>query len=207
MPDEHVLRVAYERRHTSEIAEFGGLATPMPAYGFLFLLITLSSIGLPLLNGFVGEFLILSGSFLYVPLWGILGATGVIWSACYMLWMYQRVFYGTVKNTVNNTLPDLDLRERGALWPLAALALIMGVFSPLWIRPMDPAVEAIISPPAAPNSHSSSAWNCHPERSEPAASAVEGSLLPRECSGPEIPNKPGTTVVTLTLPSAGARAQ
>jgi NADH-quinone oxidoreductase subunit M len=141
--------IIYDRRHTYEISEFGGLATPMPAYAMLFLLITLSSIGLPLMNGFVGEFLVLSGAFLDVPLWGILAATGVIWSACYMLWMYQRVFYGVVKNPVNNTLPDLDMRERGAVWPLAILALVMGVASFLWIRPMDPAVEAILSTPTA----------------------------------------------------------
>src|SRR4051812_26181767 len=144
--------IIYDRRHTYEISEFGGLATPMPAYAFIFLLVTLSSIGLPLMNGFVGEFLVLSGAFLQVPLWGILGATGVIWSACYMLWMYQRVFYGTVKNAVNNTLGDLDMRERGALWPLAVLALIMGVASPLWIKPMDAAVDAILSGPPAQTS-------------------------------------------------------
>jgi NADH-quinone oxidoreductase subunit M len=184
--------IIYDRRHTYEIAEFGGLATPMPAYATLFMLITLSSIALPLMNGFVGEFLVLSGAFLQVPLWGVLAATGVIWSACYMLWMYQRVFYGTVKNPVNNSLPDLDLRERGALWPLAALALIMGVFSPFWIRPMDPAVEAILSAPTTTTPHArntASLSNCHPERSERNASAVEGSLLPQECSGPPISNK------------------
>jgi NADH-quinone oxidoreductase subunit M len=146
--------IIYDRRHTYEIAEFGGLATPMPAYAMLFFLITLSSIGLPLMNGFVGEFLVLSGAFLDMPLWGILAATGVIWSACYMLWMYQRVFYGTVKNPVNNTIPDLDFRERGAIWPLAVLALIMGVASPLWIRPMDAAVEAVLSgSPAKTSAH------------------------------------------------------
>ena len=117
----------------------------------LFLLITLSSIGLPLMNGFVGEFLVLSGTFRYMPSWGILAATGVIWSACYMLWMYQRVFYGTVKNPVNSSLPDLDLRERGAVWPLAILALVMGVASSYWIKPMDPSVAATINgAPAKP---------------------------------------------------------
>src|SRR5438445_880584 len=165
--------ILYDRRHTYEISEYGGLATPMPAYAMLFLLITLSSIGLPLMNGFVGEFLVLSGAFLYVPLWGILAATGVIWSACYMLWMYQRVFYGTVKNPVNNSLLDLDLRERGAVWPLAILAIVMGVASPLWIRPMDPAVGAILSaPPAKPSAKTlSSRAEASPPR---RASAAEG---------------------------------
>ena len=87
----------------------------------------LASVGLPLLNGFIGEFLVLSGAFRDRPVYGILGATGVIWSACYLLWMYQRVFFGKVKHDVNLSLPDLSGRERAALWPTAAVALVMGV--------------------------------------------------------------------------------
>ena len=134
----------YERRHTFEISDFGGLATPMPGYATFFLVITLSSIGLPLLNGFVGEFLVLAGAYQARPLYGVLAATGVIWSACYMLWMYQRVFFGVVKNPANAALSDLDGRERLALWPLAGLALVMGVASPLWMRAIDPAVRATL---------------------------------------------------------------
>ncbi|MGH9492310.1 MAG: complex I subunit 4 family protein [Terriglobales bacterium] len=134
----------YERRHTFEITDFGGLATPMPAYATFFLVITLSSIGLPLLNGFVGEFLVLAGAFQARPLYGVLAATGVIWSACYMLWMYQRVFFGTVNNPANAALADLDGRERLALWPLAGMALLMGVASPLWMRAIDPSVRAAL---------------------------------------------------------------
>ena len=137
----------YERRHTFEIREFGGLATPMPQYATLFLVITLSSIGLPLLNGFVGEFLVLSGAFQARALYGILGATGVIWSACYMLWMYQRVFYGEVTHEVNRTLPDADRRERLALWPLVLAALVMGVASPLWMKTIDPATASTVNTP------------------------------------------------------------
>ena len=123
-----LLGMVYDRRHTYEIKEYGGLATPMPVYATLFLLITLSSIGLPLMNGFVGEFLILSGAFQAKAIYGIIAATGVIWSACYMLWLYQRTFYGTITNPVNATLPDADSRERSILWPFAVLALVMGVF-------------------------------------------------------------------------------
>ena len=108
----------YERRHTYEITEFGGLATPMPVYATFFLFIVLASVGLPLLNGFVGEFLVLSGAFQARAVYGILGATGVIWSACYLLWMYQRVFFGKITHEVNKTLPDLDLpRTHCALCP------------------------------------------------------------------------------------------
>ncbi len=114
-----LLGMIYDRRHTYDITEFGGLATPMPVYATFFLFIMLSSVGLPLLNGFIGEFLVLSGAFQAKQIYGILAATGVIWSACYLLWMYQRVFYGKVTNDENSALPDLDARERVALWPLA----------------------------------------------------------------------------------------
>ncbi|HEV2113326.1 MAG TPA: Fe-S-binding domain-containing protein, partial [Terriglobales bacterium] len=113
------------------------------------LIITLSSIGLPLMNGFVGEFLILSGSFQAKALYGVLAASGVIWSACYMLWMYQRVFYGTVTVEANRTLPDLSGRERLALWPTAVLALVMGVASPIWINTMESSVRTALTTPQA----------------------------------------------------------
>jgi NADH-quinone oxidoreductase subunit M len=138
--------ILYERRHTYEIAEFGGLATPMPVYASFFLFIVLASVGLPLLNGFVGEFLVLSGAFSARAVYGILGATGVIWSAAYLLWMYQRVFHGQVKHDVNKTLPDLSVRERTALWPAAAAALVMGVAPLLWLNAIDPAVRNVLAP-------------------------------------------------------------
>ena len=136
--------ILYERRHTYEIKEYGGLATPMPVYATFFLVITLSSVGLPLMNGFVGEFLILSGSFQAKAIYGILAASGVIWSAVYMLWLYQRVFYGTVKVPANNSLPDLDGRERLCLWPMAVMALVMGVAPIVWLNSIDPASAAAI---------------------------------------------------------------
>jgi NADH-quinone oxidoreductase subunit M len=138
--------ILYERRHTYEISELGGLATPMPKYAAFFLFIVLASVGLPLLNGFIGEFLVLSGAFQANPWYGILGATGVIWSACYLLWMYQRVFFGKVKLEVNNLLPDLNLRERAALWPAAAAALLMGVAPLMWLSAIDPAVQTALAP-------------------------------------------------------------
>jgi NADH-quinone oxidoreductase subunit M len=138
--------ILYERRHTYEIVDFGGLATPMPVYATFFLFIVLASVGLPLLNGFVGEFLVLSGAFRARAWYGILGATGVIWSACYLLWMYQRVFFGKVTHDINQALPDLELRERAALWPTAVAALVMGVAPLLWLNRIDPAVQAALAP-------------------------------------------------------------
>ncbi len=138
--------ILYERRHTFEISEFGGLATPMPVYATFFMVIMLSSVGLPLLNGFVGEFLVLSGAFQAKALYGILAATGVIWSACYLLWMYQRVFFGKVNRDANTTLPDISTRERIALWPTALAALAMGVAPLFWLNAIEPAVRTVLSP-------------------------------------------------------------
>jgi len=138
--------ILYERRHTFEISEFGGLATPMPVYATFFMVIMLSSVGLPLLNGFVGEFLVLSGAFQAKALYGILAATGIIWSACYLLWMYQRVFFGKVNKDVNATLPDISTRERIALWPTALAALAMGVAPLFWLNAIEPAVRTVLSP-------------------------------------------------------------
>jgi len=137
--------ILYERRHTYEIAEFGGLATPMPMYAAFFLFIVLASVGLPLLNGFVGEFLVLSGAFAARAVYGILAATGVIWSACYLLWMYQRVFFGKVTQDVNNSLTDLSRREKIALWPTAVVALTMGVAPLLWLSMIDPAARTALA--------------------------------------------------------------
>lgn len=136
----------YERKHTYELSDYGGLATPMPVYATFFLIAVLSSVGLPLLNGFVGEFLVLSGAFQYKPLFGILGTTGVIWGAAYLLWMYQKVFYDPIRHEENNRLLDIGGREQISLWPLAAMALIMGMASPLWMNSIDPAVAQTIKP-------------------------------------------------------------
>jgi NADH-quinone oxidoreductase subunit M len=140
--------ILHERRHTYEIREFGGLATPMPRYAMMYLFIVLASVGLPLLNGFVGEFLVLSGAFQSRPVYGILAATGVIWSACYLLWMYQRVFFGKVTHEENNTLADLTGFEKAALWPGAVIALAMGVAPVIWLGAIDPAVQQVLTPMA-----------------------------------------------------------
>jgi NADH-quinone oxidoreductase subunit M len=138
----------YERKHTYEFKEYGGLATPMPVYATFFLLAVLSSVGLPLLNGFVGEFLVLSGAFQstvpHAMLFAILGSSGVIWGACYLLWMYQKVFYGQIHHDENKTLPEIDGRERISLVPLVVMAVIMGVASPYWMKSIEPAVTSTL---------------------------------------------------------------
>ena len=106
-----------DRRHTRLIAEFGGLKAVMPRLVAVFLIITLSSIGLPGLNGFVGEFLILFGAFRWSPWFAVVAASGVILSAVYMLWMFQRVNYGPVTNPKNEGLKDLSAARVGWCWP------------------------------------------------------------------------------------------
>jgi NADH-quinone oxidoreductase subunit M len=135
----------HDRRHTYEIKDYSGLATPMPVFSTIFLFITLSSIGLPLMNGFVGEFLVLSGVFQAKALYGILATTGVIWSAGYMLWLYQRTFYGEyrVGGHSDHGAADISAREKWCVVPLVVMALVMGLASPYWLKMIDPASKAI----------------------------------------------------------------
>ena len=133
-----------DRRHTRLISEFGGLKSVMPRLVAMFLLVTLSSIGLPGMNGFVGEFLILIGTFVWSPKFAALAATGTILSATYMLWMFQRVNYGPVTNEKNRSLPDLVPREWVLLVPVVAVALLMGILPNLFLRATEPSVNRTI---------------------------------------------------------------
>ncbi len=133
-----------DRRHTRLIAEFGGLKKVLPKLTTAFLIVTLASIGLPGLNGFVGELLILVGAFRWDPRYAAVAAVGVLLSAVYMLWMFQRVNYGPVTNEENAHLPDLTRRERWTLWPAVAMCIVMGV-APMWfLKPIEPAVTRLV---------------------------------------------------------------
>ncbi len=136
--------VIYERRHTRLIADFGGLWKPMPVYAAVFLVVLLSSVGLPSTNGFVGEFLVLLGAFRARPWWAAVGATGVILSALYMLWMYQRVMFGPVTHAENEKLSDLSMRERLVFVPLLFLIFWMGVAPQPFIDRMAPSIARTI---------------------------------------------------------------
>jgi NADH-quinone oxidoreductase subunit M len=133
-----------DRRHTRLIGEYGGLKHVMPRLTAVFLLITLASIGLPTLNGFIGEFLIILGSFAWKWPYAAVAASGVILSAVYMLWMVQRVYYGPVTNQKNQSLPDLEPREWAAALPLVAAAIVMGVAPTLFLKPTEPAVAKVV---------------------------------------------------------------
>jgi len=133
--------VVYERRHTRMIADFGGLWKPLPVYGAVFLVVMLSSIGLPGTNGFIGEFLVLLGAFRAAPLWAVLAATGVILSAAYMLWMFQRVMFGPVTHAENQKLSDLTLRERLVFAPIILLIFWIGFAPQPFLSRMQPALD------------------------------------------------------------------
>jgi NADH-quinone oxidoreductase subunit M len=126
----------YERRHSLAIEDYGGVATAAPWLSTAFLVTTLASIGLPLLNNFVGEFLVLQGAAIANFTWAAWAALGVIFSACYMLWMYQRVFFGELKQTVKMHMPDLNLREWAVVIPLIAMMVWMGVYSKSFLDPV-----------------------------------------------------------------------
>lgn len=134
----------YDRRHTHEISEFGGLATPMPVLMSLFLFVALSSLALPPLNGFIGEFLILIGTFATHHSWAAWATSGAVLSAIYLLWAYQRVALGEVTVEKNKTLPDASGRERFILATMAVVILFMGLASPFFTRPMEPATNALL---------------------------------------------------------------
>jgi len=133
----------YDRRHTFDIKEYGGLATPMPRLSAFFLFVALSSLGLPMLNGFVGEYLILLGTYIVHWKWAAWASTGVILSACYLLWAYQRVFFGEVTGEKNRTLPDASLRERFILATMSIVILWMGIGSVFLTRRTASATETI----------------------------------------------------------------
>ena len=137
--------VIYERRHSRLIADFGGLWKPLPVFASVFLIVTLSSIGLPGTNGFVGEFLVLLGAFRTQPWWAAVAAVGVILSAVYMLWMFQRVMFGPVTHAENQGLSDLSLRERLVFAPLLILIFWMGVAPQPFIDRIEPALGRTLS--------------------------------------------------------------
>jgi NADH-quinone oxidoreductase subunit M len=120
--------IVYERRHTRMIADYGGLSGVMPVYATLFMIILLASIGLPVLNGFIGEFTILQGAFLADWRWAAVGALGIVLGAAYMLWLYQRVFFGEAKNAENHGLEDVNLREILTLAPLIVMCFWIGLY-------------------------------------------------------------------------------
>ena len=136
--------VVYERRHTREISEYGGLSKVMPVYAAIFLIMTMSSIGLPTLNGFIGEILILQGVFVANKMWAVFAASGVVLGAAYMLFLYQRTMFGKVENPKNERLLDITQREFVTFAPLIVLAVWMGIYPAPFLRRLETSVQHII---------------------------------------------------------------
>ncbi|MEW6050158.1 MAG: NADH-quinone oxidoreductase subunit M [Candidatus Zixiibacteriota bacterium] len=140
-----IVGMIYERRHTRMIEDFGGLAKVMPIFSTFFMIVALSSIGLPFTNGFVGEFLILLGTFRSNQTYAILAASGVVLAACYMLWMYQRVIFGTVTRKENEGLRDLSVREKVILTPLVVLIFWIGIYPKPFFERLEPAIKQVLT--------------------------------------------------------------
>ena len=139
-----IVGLVYERRHTRLISELGGLSKQMPIYATLFAIIMLSSMGLPGLNGFVGEFLILIGAFQVSWWWGAFAVTGIVLGAAYMLWLFQRTMFGEITKEENKTLRDLDAREVATLVPIVVLCFWIGLYPPPFLKAMESSVANVI---------------------------------------------------------------
>jgi len=140
-----IIGMLYERRHTRQISDFGGLAKVMPVFATFFLIATLSSIAVPGTNGFVGEIMILIGAYRTYPIFAVFAVSGAILGAMYMLWMFQRVMFCALDKPENQKLKDLNAREIITLLPLAVLVFIMGFFPGIFLRKMDASVEHFIN--------------------------------------------------------------
>jgi NADH-quinone oxidoreductase subunit M len=135
----------YERRHTREISAFGGITKIMPLFAVAFMIVTLSSVALPGTNGFVGEFLILLGSWKANPGISAVASLGVVFGAVYMLWMFQRVMFGPIKDEENKKLKDLNAREVLVLAPLLIAIFVMGIFPNIFLNKMEPSINRFLS--------------------------------------------------------------
>ena len=140
-----IVGIVYERRHTRSIAEYGGLSKVMPVYAAIFLVMTMSSIGLPTLNGFIGEVLILQGVFVVNKFWAFIAASGIVLGAAYMLWLYQRTMFGNITNPKNEDLPDLSAREIWTFVPLLVLAVWIGLYPKPFLDRLETSVDNVMS--------------------------------------------------------------
>jgi NADH-quinone oxidoreductase subunit M len=170
-----IIGVLYERRHTRLISEFGGLSTPMPNFAAIYMIATLSSLGLPLLNGFIGEFVILRGTYevniKYVA-WAVIG---IILGAAYLLWLYQRVMFGPVTNPANEHLPDLNAREYATLLPLIILCFWIGIYPKPLFRVLERPVQLIVEQ-VNPGYYGAERAAAPAINAAPAAAGINGAM-------------------------------
>jgi len=166
-----IVGIIYERRHTREISEFGGLSTIMPVYATLFLIVAMSSLGLPTLNGFIGEFVILQGTFEVSKVWAAVGVSGIVLGAAYLLWLYQRTMFGALDNPKNKTLKDVNFRELMTLLPLIAWAFWIGLYPKPFFHILEKPVEKIVRR-VRPDYYASRPLPAAPQRGEAVALAT-----------------------------------
>jgi NADH-quinone oxidoreductase subunit M len=186
-----IVGIVYERRHTREIAEYGGLSKVMPIYAAVFLIMTMSSIGLPTLNGFIGEILILQGVYVVSKWWAAVAASGIVLGAAYMLWLYQRTMFGKVENPANATLKDLSGREIATFVPLIALAIWIGLYPAPILRRLETSVARVatrVSPGKYDQAYARAGINCNPSaeaRAAAQAAAPPGFVIEPPCDDPK----------------------
>jgi NADH-quinone oxidoreductase subunit M len=209
-----IVGIVYERRHTREISEYGGLSKVMPVFAAVFLIMTMSSIGLPALNGFIGEILILQGVFVRDRMWAVFAASGIVLGAAYMLWLYQRTMFGKIENPKNERLPDLSLREFATFAPLIILAVWIGIYPSPFIRRLDTSVARVmarVNSTYAPQNANTT--DCISGTGQPAPSPVEGrvaggtGLQPRGTTLQGRPGAPGSPFIQPPCETAPAKPQ
>jgi NADH-quinone oxidoreductase subunit M len=165
--------VVYERRHTREISEYGGLSKVMPVYATIFLLMTMSSIGLPALNGFIGELLILQGVFAVSMAWAGVAAAGIVLGAAYMLWLYQRTMFGKIENPKNEALADVGFREFALFAPLIVLAVWIGLYPKPFLDRLNTSVTRVVARVSPQYMQQRNAADCtDPQPAAPTPEAV-----------------------------------
>ncbi|HEX6737266.1 MAG TPA: NADH-quinone oxidoreductase subunit M [Vicinamibacteria bacterium] len=174
-----IVGMIYERRHTKAIAEFGGLAHVMPIYATLTLIVFLASMGLPLLNGFIGEFLILQGAFSANRAWAYWAVSGIVLGAAYLLWLYQRVFWGQVTNEENKHLLDLNWREIAVLAPLVALCFWIGLYPKPFLDFLEPPLSKVAEV-IQPGKFSRQTLLAAPPAGAPHAVSAPGAEVPAQ---------------------------
>jgi NADH-quinone oxidoreductase subunit M len=188
-----IVGILYERRHTREIAEYGGISNVMPVYATITLIMFLSSMGLPLLNGFVGEYYIMLGAFMENWKWAAWAVPGVVLAAAYLLWLYQRVFFGTITNPKNEKLHDLTPREVLTFVPLLIMAFWIGLypkpFFQILEQPVNQIVDNVRNPRAVGPVNASIEPTFEPVKTEPVATTVAVINPPAAAPAPSIKGK------------------
>jgi NADH-quinone oxidoreductase subunit M len=198
-----IVGIVYERRHTREISEYGGLSKVMPVYAAVFMIMTLSSIGMPALNGFIGEILILQGVFVVSKAWAAVAASGIVLGAAYMLWLYQRTMFGKVDNPKNEAMKDLNLREFVTFAPLIALAIWIGIYPKPFLVRLDTSVARVMARVNSSYPVNASAVDCG-AGSQPAAAGGASPFLLTPCSDEPAGATPAVAT-SATAPKGGVR--